>query len=431
MAVACPAQPAGPATAPLTVTDSVREALKSSPQVRAARAVLETSRIQADREKPVARPTVTAIASATVQGPRVDFPRPDNQLATVLPEGAARLDLIFEQPLYRAGLKAAKERYTAQLSAGELDFRRTLSEVALAVNKAYIDVLRADAGVRSATDGVDAAVRYQKLVEQQITSGVAKPVDSNTAEAQVAEAQAGLTRAQGAAALARLNFNRTIGRSLTAPIALAQIVALPIIPASAEEAIARAVRSRPEILLLERNLEAAHAGISLARAQSQPSVNARGQLTEQTPTAFQHEHYYAATLEVRWPLIDGGKARQDSREAKAQTSRLQALLDDARQGIALEVTQAWQKMREAESRMHLAQAQRKGAEATEVVAEKAYEVGRGTVLEVQASQREVRSAQSAEISALYDLQAAFADFEYGQGELLNGIQVSMGTESRP
>jgi outer membrane protein TolC len=278
---------------------------------------------------------------------------------------------------------------------------------------------------------VDAAVRYKALVEQQIASGVAKPVDSNTAEAQVAEAQSGMTRAEGAAALARLNFNRTIGRALSTPVTIAQIAAMPIIPAAAEEAIARAIRARPEILLLERNLDAARAGIVLARAQSQPSVNARGQLTEQTPNAFQHEHYYAATLEVRWPLIDGGKARQDSREAKAQTSRLQALLDDARQGIALEVSQAWQKMREAESRMRLAQTQRKGAEATEMVAEKAYEVGRGTVLEVQAAQREVRSARSSELGALYDLHTAYADFLYGQGELLNGIQAPSGTESHP
>jgi outer membrane protein TolC len=415
----------------VSVEDSVREAFKLSPQVRAARATLESARIQAGREKPVARPTVTAIASGTVQGPRVDFPRPDNQLATVLPEGVARLDLIVEQPLYRAGFKAAKDRYAAQLSAGELDFRKALSDIALAVHKAYIDVLRSDAGVSSASDGVDAAVRYKKLVDQQIASGVAKPVDSNTADAQVAEAQAGLTRAEGAASLARLNFNRTIGRSLSLPVEIARITALPIIPASADAAVARAIRIRPEILLLEKNLDAARAGISLAKAQSRPSVNARGQVTEQTPSAFQHEHYYAATLEVRWPLIDGGKARQDSRDARAQTARLEALLEDARQGVALEVMQAWQKMREAESRMQLAQTQRKGAEATEQVAEKAYEVGRSTALEVQSAQREVRTARSSELLALYDLHAAYADFLYGQGDLLSGIQFSMGTESHP
>jgi outer membrane protein TolC len=417
--------------APITLEQSVQESLRLSPQVRAARASLETSRVQADREKPVARPTVTAVASGTVQGPRVSFPRPDGQLATVLPEGVGRLDLVVEQPLYRAGVMAARDRYQAQLSAGELDFRKTLNDVALAARKAYIDVLRSDAGVRSAKDSVDAAERYHQLVEHQITAGIARPVDAKTVEAQVAEARSGLTQAEGGAALARFNFNRLLGRTLEAPVVLAEIVALPPIPTSPAEAIARALRSRPELLLLEQNLQAARAGILLARSQSQPAVNARGQLTEQTPSAFLHEHYYAVTLELRWPLLDGGKARQDTREARSQADRVLALLDDARQGVELENMQAWEKMREAQSRIDLARIQRSGTEATAQVAEKAYEVGRGTVLEVQAAQREVRGARASELRALYDLHAGYADFLYAQGDLLNGLQIPMVTESRP
>ena len=415
----------------ISLEQSIQEALRQSPQVRAARASLETSRSMADRDKPVARPTVTAIASGIAQGPRVTFPRPDGQLATVLPEAVGRLDLIVEQPLYRAGLKAARERYQAQLSAGDLEFRKSVADVVLAVRKAYLDVLRSDAGVLSARDGVEAALRYQQLVSRQVSAGVAKPVDAKTVEAQVAEAQSGLKQAEGSAALARFNFNRLLGRALELPVSLADIGALPSVPASPAEAVAAALRSRPELLLLEQNLQAARAGISLARSQSQPSVNARGQLTEQTPSAFLHEHYYAATLELRWSLLDGGKSRQDTREAKAQADRVQALLDDARQGISLDVMQAWEKMREAESRIDLARTQRSGLEATEQVAEKAYEVGRGTVIEVQAAQREVRGARANELRAQYDLRAAYDDFLYAQGNLLDGLRIPAGPEARP
>ncbi|HLK59012.1 MAG TPA: TolC family protein, partial [Chthonomonadaceae bacterium] len=80
-----------------------------------------------------------------------------------------------------------------------------------------------------------------------------------------------------------------------------------------------------------------------------------------------------------------------------------------------EVTQAWQKMREARSRIEQARIQRSGAEATEMVAEKAYEVGRGTVLEVQAAQREVRLARERELQAVYDLHVAATDFAAAQG----------------
>lgn len=408
----------------LTLEQSVREALLHSSQIKAAQASRDVSRVQADREKPTARPTVTATASGTAQGPRVTFPRPDGTAATVLPEGVGRVDLVVEQPLYHAGFRAAKQRYESQLSAGELEFRKALADVVLTVRKAYLNVLRAESGVRTAQDGVAAAIRYQELVTRQITAGQAKPVDSETVKAQVAEAQTGLSQAEGGVSLAKMNFNRVLGRNLTAPILLEEIAAPPVVPDNPDAAVEKALQNRPELGLLQQNLRGANAGVSLARTQTQPTVSARGQITEQTPSAFLHEHYYAATLELRWPLLDGGKARQDTQEAKAQVNRLQALLDDARQGIALDVSQSWQKMRDAQSKISLTAVQRQGLEATEQVAEKAYEVGRSTALEVQAAQREVRNVRERELQALYDLQTAYADFLYAQGELLTGSDLS-------
>ena len=125
-------------------------------------------------------------------------------------------------------------------------------------------------------------------------------------------------------------------------------------PETPDAAIAIALQNRPELISLELNLQAARAGVSLARLQAQPTFNARGQITEQTPTAFQHEHYYGVTLELRWTLLDGGKIQQDTREAKAQVERLEALREDARQGIALDVKNAWYKMRDAQRQIGLA-----------------------------------------------------------------------------
>lgn len=399
----------------MTLAESVVEALRQSPQARVAQAARAAAQVEAEREKPSAHPTLTATASGTVQGPRVLFPRPENTPAVVLPEEAARLYLVIEQPLYRAGLGAAKQRYAAQSAAAELDYRKALADLAQAVRKAYLDVLRAESGVRAAQEGVEAAQQYQRLVQQRIQAGQAKPVDAETVASQVAEAQAGLTQAQGGLTLARLAFNRALGRPLSSSVRLQPVPTLPAIPDSADAAIATAFKNRLEVVLLEQNLRAARAGVSLARVQGQPALSVRGEVAEQTPSAFVHEHYAAAMLELRWPLLDGGKTRLDAREAKAQADRLEALLEDTRQGIALEVTQAWQSMREAHDRIALAQTQRHGAEATAAVAEKAYEVGRGTVLDVQAAQREVRTAHERELQANYDLILAAATFAYAQG----------------
>jgi outer membrane protein TolC/nucleoside phosphorylase len=400
---------------PLTVEASVALALARNPQVRIAQSIREVARIGADRERPVSRPTVNATASGTVQGPRVLFPRPDDTEATFLPEQAGRLDLVLEQPLYRAGLGAARMRYAAQAALPDLDYARTLADLTLAVRKAYLNVLEAEAGIRMATDGLTAAQRYQALVERQIAAGVAKPVDSETVRSQVAEAEAGLQKAEGSLKLAQDNFNYTLGRQRGTSVTLQPITDLPAVPDSPDAAIALALQTRPELVELEQNLRAAQAGISLARVQNQPSVLARGQLTEQTPTALVHEHYAAATIEIRWSLLDGGKARQDTREAQAQVQRLLAEQDHTRQSIAFDVSQAWQRMQDAYNQIVAARVQQQGLEHTATVAEKAYEFGQGTALEVQAAQREVRNARARELNATYDLHSAAADFQHAQG----------------
>ena len=209
------------------------------------------------------------------------------------------------------------------------------------------------------------------------------------------------------------------GKGRSGPIALEPLPEPPI-PDSPNAATAQAVRNRPELKILALSVEAAKAGVSLASAQSRPVVSARGQITEQTPSAFLHEHYAAATLEIKWPILDGGKTRLDTQEARAQLGRLEALMTEGLLAIELDVVQAWNKMREAKDRIILAQTQRAGAESTAIVAVKAYEIGRGTVIEVQSAQREVRLAGERELQATYDLQTAAAEFDYAQGKLLTG-----------
>ncbi len=399
---------------PLSIAASVALALQS-PQAQIARTERDTAYVSADRDRPVARPTLNATASGAVQGPRVLFPRPDGTPTTFLPEEAGRVDLILEQPLYRAGLGAARKRYAAEAVAADQSYNKALSDLALSVRKAYLLVLEAESGVRTAQDGLVAATRYEALVQRQIAAGIAKPVDADTVRAQVVEAQAGLGKAEGGLKQARSNFNYILGRDLDTPFVLEPITSLPEIPNTADAAVGVALRSRPELSLLEQNLRVAQAGVSLARVQTQPALVARGQLTEQTPTALVHEHYAAATLELRWSLLDGGKARQDTREARLQTQRIEAELEHTRQGIALEVRQALQQMQDSRAQIDAARAQQQGLEHTLQVAEKAYESGRGTLLEIRNAQREVRNARERELGALYDLYNALADFDHAQG----------------
>lgn len=407
---------------PLTPNECVALALRRSPQAKAALYARQAQQVTVDREKPVSHPTITASASGTLQGPHVTFPRVTSDGiydATVLPEQYGRVGLTIVQPLYRAGLGAARQRYAAQSESAVQDYRRALADVALMARKACIDLLRAKSGVRLAEDGLAAAVQYQKSVTQQIVAGLAKPVDAETVKGSVAEAQAGVEQANGGLRLARMALNHTLGLPLTQPIEVAAPILSTVVPNSPDVSVETALKNRPELRGLELNIKTARAGVSLARAQTQPTLGLRGQVLEQTPSAFQNQHYAAATLELKWSLFDGGRTRLDTAEASAQVKRLEALLEDTRSGIMLDVMQNLQKLRDIQGKIETAKIQRAGAEARLVVASAAYEIGRGTLVEMLAAAREVRTSKEREQQAGYDLAAAAADFEYAQGTLVS------------
>ncbi len=399
----------------LTIEQSVTKALANSPQVRAAKAEREAALIGAEREKPIARPNFSAMAQAGVQTPKVTLPLVNGSEGLVLPERFAGINFTVEQTLWRAGLREATQRYTAQKATAELTYRKTLGDIAVAARKAAIDVLRAEMGIGAAQEGLKFSQQYALSVDQRIAAGIAKPVDAETVKAQVAEAQAGVIEAENGLALAKLNFNRLLGSDLDTDFVLEPLAQLPEIPSDTKAAREAAYKNRAELLLLERGIETARTGAKLARLQDKPTLGIRGVITEQTRTALAPEFSAAAILELKFPFGEAAKVRQDAKEANAQADKLAAQYDEAKQGIAVEVEAAWRKMRSANQKIALAEERLRGQLATYTVAVKAYEVGHGTVIEVQAAGREVNAARFAKIQAQFDLQQAWIEFQAAQG----------------
>ena len=402
---------------PVTTLDTaLAETLDKSPLVKAARFARDAGYARAGRERPVSRPSLQALASGGAQGPRVTFPGsvgPDN---TVLPNEVGRVDLVMESPIYHAGASAARDRYASSMSLIDLDYLSALTDIVDTVRKRYLDVERAQSAVRVAEEGVDASTRYLQLVDKMIAAGSGKPVDRIIAESQLAEAQDGALQAKSGATLAGMALNQLMGRPLTAPISVseAQPARAPQ-QADMNAATQSALRNRKEIVTLSLSLSAARAGVVLAKSELKPSLKARAQITEQTPTLFIHEHYAEATLQLSLPLLDGGKSRYESKEAAAEVKRLEALIEEAGNSIVLDVTQSFSKIKDAESRIGLSEKRRSAALTTLNVAETAYSVGRSSATDVQAAQREVRLASERLIQAKYDLLAALNDFDRATG----------------
>jgi len=407
-----PGQKANP---PMSLTDVVKAGLVGSPRLRAAKYGAAAGRAQIEKERPMARPTVKAEAQGIAQGPRVTFPRAGGSDATVLPEEYARAELMLEQLLYRPGIGPARARYQAQLRANEWEYRNVENDLVLDVHKAYFGYLSAQALADVAAGGADLASKHFELTKIMHAAGTAMERDVKAADADVVEAEQGSSRARNGVGLARANLNRLMGRTPSQDLTVAPVATVPTVPTRPDDGIEMALIRRPEIKQIGEQLIAARAGIALAGSQNGPSISARGTASTQTPSAFVRSEYFAGTLVLTWNPFDGGRSRADVQEARARLSQLEALLEDAKLGMRLEVEKAWREMGEAAERIKAADRQVAAAESASDVSRLRFEARQATQLEVSGALLNVTKARTNRVQALYDLHIAAAEYRHATG----------------
>jgi outer membrane protein TolC len=399
----------------ISMEAAVKIGIEHSPKLMAARMEKKASQIQIDQGKPAARPTMTAKAEGAVQGPKVLFPRGTEGMDTVLPDQFARLEVVVDQPLYRPGMGAANARYHAQSSANHWDYIQQENDLILDIRHAYYLALSAAAMEDVANQAAALSQQQLDLTRLMFQAGNASEQDVRAAEADCASVEQDRIKAANGAFLAKADVNRVLGRNPEDPIHLIDPKKLPEISSTPDSAIQAALQSRPELKEIEENEKAANAGASLALTQTQPGLSAQATVAHQTPSAFVNENYYAASLVVKWNLFDGGQARADAREAKAQKSRLEALYKDAELGIRLDVLKAWRGMNEAKSRMDSAQKQIDAARAALDISRIRYQQRAATEMEVSSSLLNLNRALTDFTRARYDLFSAYADFRHAAG----------------
>ena len=400
----------------LTMDEAIRIGLAQSPALEAARLETETGQVEIEREKPVFSPKVSAKAETTLQGPTVTFPRDNSGLDTVQKESFSRVQLQLDQPLYSPGFSAASKRYHARTMANRWEYLQQVNDAILSIRLAYIQALSAQAMLKVAQEENDLAQKHLDLARLMFQSGNVSEEDLKSAEADAAQAESGLTQAADGAQLAIANLNRLMGRDPTTSAVLEAPTQLPVVPVNMNNGIEEALNNRPEMRMIDAEIAAAKAGISLASSQSMPGLSAQAVVAHQTPSAFVNENYYAASLVIKWDIFDGGKTHADEESAKLQSLRLKALRTETELGIRAEALKSWKDMQDAESRIQSCDKQVAAARAALDIANIRFQQRAATQLEVSSAMLNLIKAETDKNNAIYDLFSAYANWRHATGE---------------
>ena len=143
----------------------------------------------------------------------------------------------------------------------------------LDVNRAYFDVLRAQATVKVAEQTVSARQTLDDQITELARNKLRSQVDVSFADVNVSEAKLLLLRAQDSVTGALAELGRAIGSDQPANFQLTDEPLPQAPPATAASLVAQAIDNRPELASLRATRESAYKFFDAERDLSRPTVS--------------------------------------------------------------------------------------------------------------------------------------------------------------
>jgi outer membrane protein len=418
-----------------TLADAIALAYQTNPTLQEQRAnqrALDETYVQA---RTGLRPTVGANLQVTDR--ETTFANPSTSLVDTngdsIPDTLATTDsvrsnssagtLSVTQPLYTGG------RVTSQISASNADvlqgrqqLRQIEATVLLGVIQAYVDVRRDLERLRISQENVTVLQRQLEESNARFKVGEITRTDVAQSEARLAAARSGLASAQASLAISRANYAAIVGQN---PGELAPEPSLAsLLPASVDEAFARAEANNPQVMASGYAERAARARVAAARAQRRPTVSLRGDLgynaSEVGGNGNQFGDYDRAvtgSVVATVPIFTGGLTNSQVRQASARDDAARIAIEGSRRNVLQDVAQAWNQLLGARANLTANQEQVNASTIAFEGTRQEAQVGLRTTLDVLNAEQELRSAELALVTARHDEYVAAASVLAAMGDL--------------
>lgn len=304
----------------------------------------------------------------------------------------------------------------AALSAVKADRDAALSVTSGQVARAYTNALRAEAIETAARANLALAERILRLARSQKEAGTGTGIEIVRGEVQVAAERQRVVAAEEDSRAAKLQLLRTVGLALDGRIELSDRLGDPKgeLPTEAQT-LAEARQQRPELKAQSERARAAQLNYSSVKSERIPSIGAYGDYgtigiagESLLPT-----HTFGVT--VRVPVWDGG--RRDARRAEAfSAARSEEIRKrDTGQQVELEVRLALESLRSARLQAQVAKEALGLAEKELEQAQRRYEAGVASSLEITDAQTRVARARENEATSLARYSVARVDLDVAKG----------------
>jgi outer membrane protein len=414
-------QPAQVPPPTLTLQQAETMALQNHPQIQAAQNEAAFSNRQVVEARSAYFPTVSAdiTGSGANNGARIGAGFiSDSRLFDRFGAGFQFTQLITDWG--RTKNLVASSRLQAQ--AGAQNAQATHNDVLLQVNRAYFDVLHAEALIRTAQETIKTRQTVLDQVTQLAQNQLRSQLDVSFAAVNVSEAKLLLIQAQNALQDSYAELARALGADRVIEYQVREEALPPSPPGSPDDLVAQAIANRPEFASLRFSRDAAYKFAEAEKDLKRPTVNAVGvagyipYIDQLTSQAIPSE-YAAGALNISIPVFNGHLFTARHEAALDRAMEADQKLRDEQLSLSRDVRLAWANASTAFQRIDVTAQLVQQASMAVNLAQGRYNLGLASIVELSQSQLNQTQAEIENLSARYDYQSQYQALQYTIGQL--------------
>ncbi|HYK60122.1 MAG TPA: TolC family protein [Bryobacteraceae bacterium] len=405
----------------LTLQQAEAIAIQNHPQIAAAQNEVNfaNQQIVVNRSAYYPNASLDASASQGNRGARIGAgDLPASRLFNRFSPGVVVRQLVTDSG--RTPNLVASARANAQAVAQTS--QATRYDVLLAVNRAYFDVLRAEATVRVAEQTVAARQLLSDQVTELARNQLRSQLDVSFADVNVSEAKLLLLRSQDSVQEATAELGRALGSDQPANYQLVE-EALPTgPPAAVTNLVTQALANRPELQSLRLGRNAAYKFYEAEKDLSRPTVAAIAvggvipYINNPTSSPIPAE-YEGIGANVTFPVFNGHLFSARREAAFQRALEADQRLRDEQEQVARDVRVAWANANDAYQRIDVTAQFLRQASLGLDLAQGRYNLGLASIVELTQAQLSLTQAEIENLTAKYDYQTQYAALQYTLGAL--------------
>lgn len=319
--------------------------------------------------------------------------------------------VTLTQPIFMGGKIIAYNKITKfaeQLA--ESQHATELQDVILNTDQAYWQVISLVNKKKLAESFLELVKKLDSDVSKMVAEGVATKADELSVKVKVNEAEMTLTKVENGLSLSKMVLCQLCGIPLETPITLAdesmENITLP--DTYIEGNVNTALSNREELKSLELASKIYRQKVNVTRSEFLPSVGLTATYLVTNPSlvnGFEKKMrgMWGVGMMVKIPVFHWGEGIYKVKAAKAEANIAQYKLDDVKEKVELQVTQATYKVNEATKKLAMAEKNMAKADENLRYANLGFQEGVIPTSNVLEAQTAWLSAQSGKIDAQIDV----------------------------